>query len=158
MERNLIMKKKKSLLSRKDISIATTEGLKKYKGLNFLESYAMFIGVAQLLELGLKNLLGEKFKYDLEKIEKWTLGKTCHELEVNNLRTDFIFLLKSVVKYRNYIAHELLVNKILMQSILKESKPIDHYDKEARQLDKAIIELEQLIFLFSWTNSNNAWD
>lgn len=38
----------------------------------------MFMGVAQILEFGLKKLLQEKFQYDLEKAEKWTLGRATN--------------------------------------------------------------------------------
>lgn len=152
------MKKKKTSLSQKDIANGTTQGGAKYKNLSFLERFAVFISVAQLLELSLKNLLVERYNYDLAKIEKWTLGKTCHAFEVRNLRADFILLLKSVVDYRNYIAHELLANKILLQNMQASETVPNHYDKETRRLDKAIIELEQLVFLFTWTVSNNAWD
>lgn len=144
-------------LNRKEIEKGTSEGLQKYKDLNFLERFAMFLGVAQILELGLKNLLSDKFKYDQDKLEKWTLGMTCYELEKNNIRPDFITLLKSVVDFRNYIAHEMLANRILFQTMANEITTNDHYDKESRLLDKAIIELEQLFFLFNWTNSNEAW-
>jgi hypothetical protein len=116
------------------------------------------MGVSQILEIGLKNLLTDKFLYDQNKIEKWTMGRTCSELEQNKLRPDFIFLLKSVVEYRNYIAHELLANKLLMDTLLENKRPEVHYDKESRRLDKAIIELEQLFFLFSWTNENDGWN
>lgn len=152
------MKSNHLFLSQEDIANGTNKGLAKYQDLNFLERFAMFNGVSQLLELRLKNLLIDKFQYDLEKIEKWTLGKTCYELESKGLRADFIFLLKSVIEYRNYIAHELLANRVLIQDMLQSQFPSDHYDKDQRLLDKAIYELEQLVFLFIWTNSNNTWD
>ncbi|MCK6648694.1 MAG: hypothetical protein L6Q66_03470 [Bacteroidia bacterium] len=148
--------KQKSLSGQK-IRVGTNKGLKKYKNLNFLERYALFMGVSQILEINLKNLLVDKYEYDINKIEKWTMGKTCSELEQNKLRPDFILLLKSVVDYRNYIAHELLANKFLMHSLLEDKIPENHYDKESRRLDKAIIELEQLFFLFTWTDENNGW-
>lgn len=156
-ENNPKIKKQKSL-SRQRISNETEKGLTKYKTLNFLERYAMYMGVSQILELGLKKLLVAKFQYDIDKIDKWTLGKTCSELEKNKLRPDFILLLKSVVDYRNYIAHELLANKIIMHTLLENIIPENHYEKETRRLDKAIIELEQLFFLFNWTTENDEWD
>jgi thiamine phosphate synthase YjbQ (UPF0047 family) len=45
---------------------------------------------------------------------KWTLGRTTTELEKNGLREDFINLLRSLVEYRNYIAHELLFDDALI--------------------------------------------
>ncbi|MBN2481945.1 MAG: hypothetical protein JXB19_09405 [Bacteroidales bacterium] len=149
--------KMKLLLSGEDINKGISKGLEKYKDLNFWERFAMFMGIAQIVEFGLKQLLEEKFNYDLKIIEKWTLGKTTQELENNNLRKDFIKLLKSVVDNRNYIAHELLINKALFKGILGSKIPTGYYDKESRFLNKAIYELEQLLFIFDWTNSNNAW-
>ena len=143
-------------LSQDQIRLGTEKGLKKYKKLSFLEEYAMFMGVAQLLELGLKNLLVEKHGYDLEKLERKTLGQTKKELEKVKLRPDFLKLLESVVDYRNYIAHEILANRGLYFSIVGDKVPEGHYDKEHRLLHKAIYELEQLVFLFQWTDENDA--
>jgi hypothetical protein len=150
--------RKERSLSREDISKETSKRIERYKSLNFPEQYAMFMGVSQILEMGLKKLLEEKFNYDFDKIEKWTLGKTAKELQKNNLREDFIILLNSVVDYRNYIAHEILANKALMYGAFSHLIPKEHYDKDSRLLHKAIIELEQLVFLFEWTQENNCWD
>ena len=35
----------------------------------------MFMGKAQLVELGLKNILTSKYGYDDERIERWSLGR-----------------------------------------------------------------------------------
>lgn len=53
-ERNLKTKKQKSL-SRQRISNGTEKGLTKYETLNFLERYSMFMGVSQILEIGIIN-------------------------------------------------------------------------------------------------------
>ncbi|NQV18447.1 MAG: hypothetical protein HQ534_07890 [Armatimonadetes bacterium] len=151
-------KKEESTLSKEDISKGTSKGIEKYKNLSFMERYAMYMGVAQILELGLKYLLVDKFEYDIDKTEKWTMGKTYRELEKNKLRPDFLHILKNTVDNRNYIAHEILANKLLFHEILGDKIPDNHYDKESRRLDKFIIELEQLVFLFEWTNSNNGWN
>jgi hypothetical protein len=145
-------------LTGEEISKETSKRLEKYNGLNFFEEFSMFMGTAQILEFGLKKLLEEKFEYSLENIEKWTLGRVKNELKKNELREDFIILLESVVDYRNYIAHELLVNVGLMKALFKEILPDDNYSKDHRLLHKAINELEQLVFLFDWTQENNAWD
>lgn len=144
-------------LNREQIQKGIEKGLKKYENLGFLEEYAMFMGVAQLLELGLKNLLIDKFNYKLEDIEKKTLGQTKIELEKVKLRPDFLKLLESIVGYRNYIAHEILVNRGLYLAIASDMLPEGYYDKEHRTLHKAIYELEQLILLFDWTSENDAW-
>jgi hypothetical protein len=67
--------------------------LGKYKKLNVLEQFAMFMGMAQILELGLKGLLTRRYKCDYEKMQKWTLGKTTKELRECGLRADLIVLL-----------------------------------------------------------------
>lgn len=149
---------KKQSLSKEEIDNGTSKGLEKYKGLGFMGKYAMYMGVAQILELGLKNLLADKYDYDFEKMEKWTLGKTYKELEKNKLRPDFLHILKNSVENRNYIAHEIIANKFLFHSILGDKIPDNHYDKESRRLDKFIIKLEQLVFLFESTNKYNWWD
>lgn len=151
-------KKEEPFLSRDDIQKGTSKGLEKYKNLNFMERYAMYMGVSQILELELKNMLANKFEYDPDRIEKWTLGKTYFELEKNELRPDFLRLLKNTIENRNYIAHEIIASKLLYHDIIGDKLPKDHYDKESRRLDKFTIELEELVFLFEWTNSNIGWD
>ncbi|MCC7521731.1 MAG: hypothetical protein IT220_08875 [Flavobacteriaceae bacterium] len=143
-------------LTREEIQAGTQNGTKKYENLDFLGKYAMYMGVAQLLEFGLKKLHQEKYGNTLEEMERWTLGRTKKELAAKGLRPDFIHFLESVVEYRNYIAHEILANFALMRSVI-DNVETNHYSKDERTLDKAILELEQLIFLFDWTNQNNAW-
>ncbi|SIS95313.1 hypothetical protein [Chryseobacterium gambrini] len=142
-------------LTTEQIHEGMKEGLQKYENLTFLAKYGMFMGVIQILEFGLKKLLQEKFNYDLDEMEKWTLGKTVKELKEKGLRSDFISLLENIVEKRNYIAHEMLSNMALMNSIVEDLNP---YPKDERKLDKAIIELENIIFFFDWTNTNNGWD
>ena len=127
--------------------------IEKYEKLNVLEQFAMFMGMAQMLELALKQLLTRSYKYDFEKIEKWTLGKTTKELKTCGLRTDFIALLESVVKYRNYIAHEFLANDTILRSLLGG----DSGRLQLRHLEKGIYELEQIMFLYDWCEKHDAW-
>jgi hypothetical protein len=150
-------KKEEPSLSKEEIRNATIKRFEKYNDLSFFEQYAMFMGKAQILEFGLKKLLEEKFNSDIKTMERWTLGRVTKELETNNLRQDFIFLLKSVVEYRNYLAHELLANQALMRGMFSQIIPYNYYDKDSRILHKAIYELEQLSFLFDWINENNLW-
>lgn len=151
-------KKETPSLNQDDIKVGATKRLEKYKNLTFFEQYAMFMGVAQILEFGLKKLLESKFDYSMEEMEKWTLGRTKTELEKRGLRPDFINLLKSVVEYRNHIAHELLVNEALMNGMLNKLQIQGQFFKSHRTLSKAIYELEQISFLFDWTNEHNGWD
>lgn len=151
-------KKEEPFLSKNEIREGRSKGLEKYNNLSFLERYSMYMGVSQILELGLKKLLADKFGYDFNRMEKWTLGKTYRELEKNNLRSDFLYLLKNTVENRNYIAHEIIANKVLYHELVGNKLPADHYDKETRRLDKFTMELEELVFLFEWTNANNGWE
>ena len=81
-------------LSPEIIGKKVDERLKKYRGLNFFERYAMYMGVTQLLEFGLKKLLTELYDVELEQIENISLGQTCGQLKQRGLRGDFILLLE----------------------------------------------------------------
>jgi hypothetical protein len=140
-------------LTGKEIQDQVFKRLNKYENRNFFEQFATFMGVAQILEIGLKNLLTRKFGFDSEKTEKWTLGRTKEELKRCGLRADFIALLQSVVDYRNYIAHELLANQAIMEGLMS-----DYSGRfEFRELQKGIYELEQVVFLFDWCQEHDAW-
>lgn len=145
-------------LNTEQITKGTQKGLKKYESLSFIEQYAMYMGMAQILEFGLKKLYEEKFRGNLDDMERWTLGKTRVELEKKGLRTDFIALLKGVVDSRNHIAHEILANEAIMNGMLNKLNVQGGFSKNKRFLSKAINELEQICFLFDWTNEKNGWD
>ncbi len=73
---------------------------------------------------------------------------------LKSLRADFIKLLESVVNYRNYIAHELLANQIIMEGLIK-----DYSGRfEFRELQHGIYELEQIALFYDWCQENNSWD
>ncbi len=133
----------------KEMVVAEVE---KYNDLSVLEQYAMFIGKAQILEFGLKGLLSRKFEIPIDDMERWTLGKTKNELRDRGLRADFITLLESVVDYRNYMAHEFLVNNAITQLIANFSER-----KLFGDLFRAIYELEQILILYDWCEENNSW-
>ena len=75
----------------------------------------MFMGKAQIVELGLKGLLVRQYGYDSEQIEKWNLGQTIRELRKRGLRQDFVGLIEELNEYRNHIAHDLLADEALMR-------------------------------------------
>ena len=149
-------KKTKNHLTASDFRRGTEKRLKKYDHLNFFEQFAMYIGVAQLLEIALKQLLAGKFGYDIEATERWTLGRVASELKKKGLRADFFKLLDPVVADRNYIAHELLASHLLFHAIQNSKKTV--YTKEIRRLARATYELEQVFFLLEWCNENNGWN
>jgi hypothetical protein len=96
-------------LSPKQLHARVTKRLRKSDNLNFLESFAMFMGKAQLVELALKKILVTKYGYQESRIERWTLGTAIKELKKCGLRKDFIALLEDLNDHRIHIAHELLV-------------------------------------------------
>lgn len=122
------------------------------KGLSFLEQYAMYMGKAQMLEFGLKGLIHRKFKTPTEDMEHWTLGKTKNELSRHGIRQDFIDYLANVVKHRNDMAHEFLLNCAVMNSLGNFSGK-----GEAGDLFRASYELEQIIILHDWCEEHDAW-
>ena len=141
------------ILSGEEIKKLVSHKLEAYENLSILEQYAMFIGKAQILEFGLKRLLARKYSVPLGSVKRWTLGRVKNELEQKGLRPDFIALLHSVVEYRNYIAHELLANNALVNSIVAMNPRM-----EAEELWKGTYELEQIIILYDWCEENDAWD
>jgi hypothetical protein len=140
-------------LTGEEIQNLVREKLKTYENLSVLEQYAMFMGKAQILEFGLKGLLTRKYEVPSESMEKWTLGRVKNELEQRGLRPDFIAYLNSVVDYRNYIAHEFLVNNAITQSIADFSER-----KLFGDLFRAIFELEQIIILYDWCEEHDGWE
>jgi hypothetical protein len=139
-------------LSAEEIQSDVTKRLKKYEGLNLFEQFAMFMGVAQVFELNLKKFMHQRYGIDFDRLDRTTLGQVARSLRDRGLRPDFLKLLDSVVEYRNHIAHSLLVNQFILTELGAEEARF-----ERRELEKGIYELEQLFFLFEWTQENNAW-
>ena len=105
-------------LTAKQVDAIVCKRLRKYDKMNFMESFAMFMGKAQLVELGLKNHLMNKYGLDEGKIERWTLGQVIGELDKRGCRPDFVALLKELNQHRKYIAHDLLAHDALMRKIV----------------------------------------
>ena len=139
-------------LTQEQIQSEVLQRLKRYEGLNFFEQFAMFMGVAQVLEISLKQFLYRRYAVDFESLERSTLGQVASQLRDCGLRPDFLTLLDSVISYRNHIAHSLLANQIMLQSLGAGGARF-----EQRELEKGIYELEQLWFLFEWTEEHDAW-
>jgi hypothetical protein len=140
-------------LNAEQIQEGVRRRLRKYEDKSMLERFALFMGVAQLLELSLKALLLRKYSVALEDSERWTLGRTMRELKDRGIRSDFLVFLDGVVGYRNYVAHELLADEALRHSILGT----DHAVREPKELSKGIYELEQLALLHDWCEEHDAW-
>ena len=143
---------KEPSLTTEEIQAAVVSRLKRYDDLNFFERFAMFMGIAQILELQLKQLLERQFGVPVEKTERKTRGQVSRALRERGLRSDFLLLLDSVVEYRNHVAHELLASQFILTSLGASEARF-----ETRILDRATYELEQLWFLYEWTEQHNAW-
>lgn len=139
-------------LSKQEIQELVLAKLETQKGLSFLEQYAIYMGKAQLLEFGLKGLLHREFSIPLDSMERWTLGQTKNELKNKGIRSDFIHYLESVVSHRNEMAHEFLLNCVVMKSLGEFSDKSQMGD-----LFRAMYELEQLIILHDWCEEHDSW-
>jgi hypothetical protein len=139
-------------MSREEIQAEVSKRIAQYESLAFFEQFAMFMGKAQILELGLKGLLARDFAIADKTMERWTLGKVRVELVARDLRSDFCTLLKSLVDHRNYIAHELLANQALFSSLSNG----DPGRFEVGRLHKGIYEVEQLILFYDWCEEHKA--
>jgi len=127
--------------------------LDEQKGLSFLEQYAMYMGKAQMLEFGLKGLIHRKFHVPIKDMERWTLGVTKNELAKHGIRPDFIAYLASVVKHRNDMAHEFLLNCAVLSSLGSFSGK-----GQTGDLFRASYELEQIIILHDWCEEHDSWN
>ncbi len=115
----------------------------------------MFMGKAQALELALKHLLVRLYDYDFDQLERWTLGRVVRELKDRGLRADFVALLASLVKRRNFIAHELLASAAVFRQLVGRRNHIPRFIR--RPLDHGIYEVEQVIYVHDWLEKHKAW-
>jgi hypothetical protein len=139
-------------LSAAEIADATGKRLARYEGMNFFEQFAMFMGVAQLLEISLKQLLNRRYGVPFDQTERWTLGRVARSLRDHGLREDFLAILDSVVTRRNHIAHNLLASQFMLAAVGAHEARF-----EVRELEKGIYELEQLWLLFELTDEHDGW-
>ena len=116
-----------------------------------MASHGVGRGLPEVRQLG--HLVSAHFlRIAAPRVERATLGQVAHQLRDRGLRPDFLALLESVVGYRNRIAHSLLADQIILQSLGAGDARF-----ERRELEKGIYELEQLWFLFKWTEAHAAW-
>lgn len=129
--------------------------LEKYKGKSFIEKYALYMGMAQILELQMKQILHRQFGYisedDIEKLERKTFGQSVRILKDKGVRPDIIELLEKNRDNRNNMAHSFLVDTMISTSLGFNMESI-----EVRQLDKSIFELENLILFWEWCVKQDA--
>lgn len=132
-----------------------TQRLKKYEGKSFIEKYALYMGMVQILELQMKQIIYHQFGYTTEEklqdLERKTFGQAVWILKENNIRPDLIALLEKNRDNRNNMAHSFLVDTIISTSLGFSMESI-----EVRQLDKSIYELENLILFWEWCVKHEA--
>lgn len=130
----------------------TMEKVNSYESFDLMQQFAMFMGKSQILEIVLKNVLARRYQYDLEKLERHTLGRLKVELEKCSVRPDFLAHLESLTELRNFVAHELLAAEMLLQEALGKTGRLN-----VKHLHKAIFELEQLLLIVEWQEQHDAW-
>jgi hypothetical protein len=150
MARSANRMKKPKRLSGKQVLATVTRRLQRTEKLNFLEHFAMFMGKAQVVELGLKKILVRKYGYKEEKIENWPLGAVIKELKKLGLRRDFIALVEHLKEHRNYIAHEMLADDAMMQKLAgAESRRFAW-----KSLERGLFSVEEGIVVHDFLASN----
>ena len=125
---------------------AILEKLRPLNGLSFEERGAVFMRKVQVLELVLKGMLVRDYGYEDEKVENLSLGRLVGELRKNEEENDplrgLLILLKRLVEYRNYVAHNILVDDALIRAIT-ENGDARHFAE--RELFHAMYCVEQTI-------------
>jgi hypothetical protein len=142
--------KKAKRLTGKQVIARVTRRLQKADKLNFLESFAMFMGKAQLVEFGLKRILLNKYGYKEEKIENWPLGAVIKELKKLGLRRDFIALVEQLKEHRNYIAHDMLVSDAMMRELAGSGARRFAW----KSLERGLFIVEEVIVVHDFLASN----
>lgn len=144
-----------NVITPEQITEKVSAKMKQLEDLSFLERYAMFMGKAQLVEFGLKNILINDKDYEYEEVETKTLGWTITELKENNLREDFLALLGDLLRYRNHFAHDFLADQAFMNSLLKDE--VLGFTKPFRELTKALFVVEQTILVYDFINEGGSF-
>ena len=142
--------KKPKRLTGKQVLAKVTRRLQKNEKLNFLEHFAMFMGKAQIVELGMKKILVSKYGYKEEKIENWPLGAVIKELKKLGLRPDFIALVEKLKEHRNYIAHEVLADDAMMQKLAGAKARRFAW----KSLERALFSVEEVIVVHDFLANN----
>lgn len=137
-----------------EIRQLSSQRLKKYDGKSLIEKYALYMGMVQILELQIKQIIYSQFGYNSEdqltNLEKMTFGQAVGMVD-KKVRPDLIDLLTNTKDNRNNMAHSFLVDTIISRSLGFSMESI-----EVRQLDKYIRELENVILFWEWCVKHEA--
>ncbi len=121
--------------------------------MSFFERYAMFMGKAQIVEMGMKRLLRDRYGVTETALEKLTLGQAVFQLEEKGLRKDSIELLKTLVKYRNDLAHDFLAVDATGKSLV--GPEFEHLSE--KQLRYALYSVEEAIQVHDHLEEHGLW-
>ena len=146
--------KPENALSDEDLQKRIVESLSKLDGMSFLETFAMFMGKAQIVEMGLKRLLYFRFGVSEDEMARWTLGKVVSHLEQKGLRNDFISIARELVQHRNQLAHEFLQIDAFGKSLIGP----EFQRLSEKQLRHALYSVEQVIQVYDHLDKHGYWD
>lgn len=128
--------------------------LEKYRNRSLFEQFSIYMGLAQILELNLKQLLNRRYGMEKDAIEYCSLGQVKELLKSRGLHPGFIALLEVVVRSRNHMAHNFLAEAFITREMFQGIET--RY--ETRELEKGIYQLESLFVLFEWSEANDEWE
>jgi len=145
--------KSQKTLQPDELSKRIFERLVPLDKMSFLERYAMFMGKAQIVEMGMKRVLRERYGVEEIALERMTLGQVVTRLEANGVRKDFIELLKILVTYRNDLAHNFLRGNATGKSLV--GPEFEHLSE--KQLRHALYSVEELIQVHDHLEEHGLW-
>jgi hypothetical protein len=141
-------------LSGEELRSRIVKRLAQLEGMTFLETYAMFMGKAQIVEMGLKRLLFQRYGVSEEEMEKMTLGQAVTRLEQLGLRKDFISIARELVQYRNDLAHDFLEIDAFGKSLIGP----EFQTLSEKQLRLALYSVEEVIQVYDHLDEHGYWD
>jgi hypothetical protein len=146
-----VLAPRRKRLSSKQLNAVVFRRFRKYDKMNFSESFAMFMGRVQIVELGLKKIhLMGKYGFEEETIKNWSLGQIIAELKKRGCRQDFVGLLEELKEHRNYIAHELLADDVIMRKLMGSGAQRIAW----KSLSRCLYHVEQTIVVHDFLISN----
>ncbi|GEM_PF-3101924 len=122
-----------------------------YNDLNFLEKFGMYMANAQLLEMGAKRVLVDKFDEDFDEVEAMSLGILRKRLKSKGVRPDILFGLEHITDSRNRIAHAILAEHHLWVTVTGNRS----HNRQEREIDKAYLELIYFNIFFEFVEEHD---
>ncbi len=126
---------------------------KIYKDATIFSLFGHFMLKEQLVEQNLKQLLANNYDYEFDKLQRHTLSGLIRELESKDVREDFIFKLRNLNEYRNYVTHELLIDEAMNMAMGLHLKR-----GVWRTFEHALFSVEQVLVVYDWILENGTFD